>query len=143
VLLLNALAFVLINALVDPGRPVLGVLPVTRMEGEVVGLIRGGELLELGRDVGGEVGGDGDDEERRIGEDPSAALDRSGGNTAVTFGGDGADGVVGVGWAAVSVRVSRNGLRDIYVRGARGIGLAVTISSATHLRSAHHLSLLT
>jgi len=92
-----ALMLARLDALVDARRPDLGVLAVARVQGEVLRLLLGGELVEGGLDVRREVAGDGHDEEGGVGEDARSELDGDGRDAAVAFVRKGADGVVWVG----------------------------------------------
>ncbi|KAH3913392.1 hypothetical protein HBH56_102460 [Parastagonospora nodorum] len=98
VLFADALALARLDALVDARGPDLGVLAVAGVQGEVLRLLLRGEFVEGGLDIGREVAGDGDDEERAVSEDAGPKLDGGCGDAAVAFVREGADGIVWVGW---------------------------------------------
>lgn len=78
----------------DAAGPAFGILAMAGVESVVLCLLVWCQLCKRFLNVGEHVVGDGDDEERGVGEDAGAAREVTQCEAAVTFGGDCADGIV-------------------------------------------------
>jgi hypothetical protein len=82
------------DGFVDAAGPAFGILAMAGVESVVLRLLVWRQLCKRFLNVGEHVVGDGDDEERGVGEDAGAAGEVAQCEAAVTFVGDCADGIV-------------------------------------------------
>lgn len=91
----------------DAAGPAFGILAVAGVESGVLRLLIWRQLCKRFLNVGEHVVGDGDDEERGVGEDAGAAREVAQCEAAVTFSGDCTNGVVWISCWEMSVSLCK------------------------------------